>query len=97
MSDLHYRPTKHDLWVEHLGDELGKLSVSDRLAALFCKSEVHELDEIAIYLSDYVRWERIPASKSAGKRDATLISMSDLNDDQIFVVLLHQHPIASTR
>ena len=58
MSDLHYRPTKHDLWVERLGDELGKLSVSDRLAALFCKSEIHELDEIAIYLSDYVRWER---------------------------------------
>jgi hypothetical protein len=65
---MAYQPTPHDLWVEYLGIELGKLSVQDRICALFCCCYDSELDYISKYLADYSRWEQSDPHKAARRQ-----------------------------
>jgi hypothetical protein len=65
---MAYVPTPHDLLVERLGDELGKLPVEDRITALFCCCYDSELSYISRYLADYVNWERSDSAKAARRR-----------------------------
>jgi hypothetical protein len=53
---LHYQPTAEDIRAGELGIELSKLPVKDRISALFCCCDVHELDEIAKIPRRLCRW-----------------------------------------
>jgi hypothetical protein len=65
---LHYRPTKQDKHVHNIGTELGKLTVKERIEALFCCCYDSELDYISKYLADYIRWERSNPHKAARRQ-----------------------------
>jgi hypothetical protein len=61
---MAHQPTPHDLGVEHLGDELGKLPVEDRITALFCCCYDSDLAYIAKYLTEYVCWAQSDPHKA---------------------------------